>query len=273
MKLCILIGFHYLKEKNSNDLFGTSLDLYNAYTFSVNMCPDRIIMMSDINYNDLKSSLRKLKDKGMKNFDRYIEDNYFLIHNSSDVERVFETEIDAKVDRLFIYFSGHSRGIKGENIVFPDGNLYGSRKFYDLHLSVENHNCQTLIVADSCYYDPDYMYVLSGTSFLPRKIEKYSETNCIFISSSLPGTKSMSSNNGSVFSLVLFNLLDKKINDLFVIKTYLIDKCRRYDQNPEIYSTKINDALLWSWIFGEDVIHSTRDQQYDDRLCLSYNIT
>ncbi len=179
MKVVIIIGFYYDNSDNERNIMpGVIPDLFKIYKHSESISPDKIVVITDLNYNDRDFLIyknnyldKKKVDMDIVGFMEKIEKNNCYNYYSSK-EKFIET-IKKSIDNcteLFIYYSGH---FKDERFILPydkfdeqkkityvrDFNTdpknkhlskLSSDEFRDIILSNTEKNSEIFIILDCC---------------------------------------------------------------------------------------------------------------------------
>lgn len=292
MKVCVLIGFSYHESHDDTTglegriaLPGILIDLYQAYSFSKKMNPDKIIVISDI-VEDQKTSylanslMDSTVDVGVFEFVKTISslgEHYPFIDRDDFVELMESTL--SLADETFIYYTGH---VIEECIIFPIGNhlinandsknyhldgiidLYNETyesplkmnldEFRSIILSSIGNRCEVFIVMDCCGSNGlNLPFILkNGVGRLANEIGYiFIEPKVICVSSTKYDEDSIASKDGSVFSRSLFSSMKKRERSLRSLMNIIYKDCFSiFPQTATVKLSHPNLKFLWPWLFG-----------------------
>jgi hypothetical protein len=268
MYKALLIGFKYTDNLT---LPGVHVDLYNAYRFC-NYTKADILVCTDIENDEKTGKLtnavfKDVVDSGVisfiskikeRNEYRYVND-YESLENT--IRNIFKNETPL---RLFIYFTGHGI-IKNEDngLILPNEDVYS---FYNIRDNIMGmcRESEIVWINDCCHISGmglpyklniDETYELTEGHFCP--IQKL-----IFIGSTGELDKSLISNDGSVFSGVIFKKLLNVVNDNMnnyrdvrvlsrEIKERFLEIEETRQQQPTFYCSYSTIFSLYPWFFGK----------------------
>lgn len=271
----ILIGFEYFGDKK---LPGILIDLYLAYKFLINNNNLKITIISDIkrdsNTKLVRSAiLEKLVDSNILSFVKdskelgiYKEFKSSGYYNNLDS---FLSQIEH--DKLFIYYTGHS---KNGNIMLPNGSLY-SLDTFRLQISKAQ---SVLCILDCCestglnlpFRLIDGVYRLENIKYsdndsTPKYLTNFTKSKIVCISSSLSEQDSFVLKTGSIFTRYIFSLLqdmkNKSLSQLLDEINLLLYKFCKYSplklsekygskQTVNVYSSHPHIKWVFGWLYG-----------------------
>ncbi len=281
MKIAILIGFQYedticLENKlntllNRKDhlgtLRGTMVDLYLAYNFCLKMNADRIAVITDIeeNGNYLAAINEGIVDSHINNFLVQLKklDQYNKYENKEHLVQLFQ-EIVMNGDELFLYYSGHAA--KG-SLILPNIEYLGIVELKKIVIQFMCNAGEIFVIMDCC------QGIGFGLPYRLMKIEpvKYKNTEkdnekdycdiketqkIVCISSTLISEDSITTQLGSIFSQIIFNLLDTQITSLPQLFKLISDHLNivSHIQTATIYTSDPTITRLWPWLFKSNEI-------------------
>lgn len=284
MKVSILIGFQYSPNtfNSRSHLPGIAVDLYQAYVASVAMCPDQIIVITDINSDQKTSVLMKAIIDSIVDSDilTFIEtaksrQQYYRYRQRSDLMHVI-AKTCYQADQVFFYYSGHAMN---GHILLPDDQVLMT-DLRDLLCTSVNRTGDIFITMDCCNgtglglpfqlmsnSSQKYVYRLSGGSVLELSSKQDDHPKVFFptqrilcISSTNSEENSVTTRSGSIFTRSLFRCFKNRIRSIPTLLQTINNECRStYQQTTTIHSSYPNLFILWNWLFGSSQIEVVID--------------
>ena len=289
-KKALLIVFMYQScdLTDYDELPGALIDLYLSYQHAKRIGCDNIKIITDLK-DDQKTDLlvRAMVDKIVDHhIIEFIDDMkkakilnlYTGINRLNELVKNFVT----KSDQLFVYFSGHA--LDGD-MILPDSKVryqkipsyseetgltmlntvkieednihhYSLYTFRQLLCDATNESCEHFIVLDCCQSDGmllSFRFCVDNNIFKlsPSPERKYTKKNILCLSSSSHVENSISTRNGSVFSISLFG------NCMSKIHTYP-DLCENLEANLSmtqksiIYTSNPQYTSVWNWMITKN---------------------
>ncbi len=291
-KKALLIVFMYQECDliDYNELPGALVDLYLSYQHAKRIGCEDIQIITDLE-DDQKTDLlvRAMIDKIVDHhIIEFIDDmkRAKILNLYTGINRLNELvkKSVSKADQLFVYFSGHA--LNGD-MILPNSKIrfqkvphyseetgltmlktvkieednihhYSLYKFRQLICNETTRTCQHFIVLDCCQSDGmllSFRFCAKNNIFKlsPSPDRKYTKKNILCLSSSSHVENSISTRNGSVFSISLFR------NCMSKIHTYP-DLCENLEENLSmtqksiIYTSNPKNTSVWNWMVSKNDI-------------------
>lgn len=262
--MILLIGFEY---SGKNRLPGIVIDLYLAYNF-FKQYDKEIVILSDIESDSSTPILRKAIIEQIVNSDilSFIEEckekNIYKIYKSQGYYNNFESCFKSKDEKLFVYYTGHS---KNGNILLPDNSLYSFDNFRN---QLENYK-QSIVILDCCESNGlSLPFRLIDNVYRLENTENFTKSRILCISSSLSQQNSIASKTGSFFTRYIFNLLLNKNISLTELMSKLnnhISFSPKYQmkQTVNIFASRPDMKWIYGWLWNLIDLDFKIDSVYD----------
>jgi hypothetical protein len=175
------------------------------------------------------------------NMDKRIltDDNY---HNVDDIYNLLSN----CSNRLILYYSGHA---KNSCFIMPDGKTLCMSRLREVIKYMING--EVLAIMDCCNSNGMGLpYRLDNNKFEVNENSLIGEyPNIVCISSAKINEDAVMSQDGSIFTHTLVNILKHNIKYMPCILDKLNSVCKQYKHTANIYSTSRN-MILWNWVYG-----------------------
>jgi len=287
MKISILIGFCY-DNIEKNKLPGIVIDLYLAYKMSLQMKSDQIIIITDLNKDQntiilLNAITEGIVDAGILNFIENIKKKN-IYHKFTDkifLVELLETLVKC-MDQIFIYYTGH---LFKDNIILPNNNNIISKSsaqlpddqetisvnnFRDIILINSNKKSEIFIVMDCCNGSGLWLpYKLENNHYYLNSnyLENFPSQKLVCFSSTMKNEDSIASRDGSIFSVLFFKQIKNRIQSIPKILKILEPECCKFQQTPNVFSSRPNLKILWNWLFN-DLNFNVKIDYYTNTICI-----
>nr|QBK90159.1 MAG: caspase [Pithovirus LCPAC102] len=299
-KIALLIIFSYDDSVRDNirwTLPGIGIDLYHSYNYVRTLGVDKILVITDIildlHVGPLRNTIaRGIVDTNIISIITNIKKNnnyWYYTHKNQLIEKIKKYVNNS--DHIFIYYSGHA---SYNTLILPkvlksfsyqdeatdiNKDLYNANNFMSDIINNAQYNSQIFFILDCCqlssmnlpYQLRNDKYHLYTSIKFNDKSRIYPKQEIICITSSSINENSLIASHGSVFSSIIFKILnnlyymdnylpdnynidDKRINyySLKYILNILNSKCSKVnDQTSNIYVSYPNLKMIWSWIIGK----------------------
>lgn len=284
MKINILIGISDEKK-----LPGIIIDLYTAYVLIQNNGSDRTLVITDLEDDPkenffVKPLLNSIVDRNILTFltDLKKRDQYVKCQNSRQIRNLIDQILQGG-DKIFFYFTGHmtdgylgitsepwsqkSQGSFGEEAIQSKNTKYEVEQLNNL-LSVEdililiktrtNPRAEVVLLFDCCQvkglnlpfkFKPNFNGRNWGYLKLGKSNEFYTQ-EIIALSSAKKDQSSISSNEGSIYSIRIFELLRKysSLQELHLhLTTQPLNPVSGF-QTPCFFTSYPHLLSIWNWI-------------------------
>lgn len=260
--LALLIGFKY------QDLNGTIIDLYHAHKWCESFNCD-IHVITDITDDGIDLGLaikQEIVDQDVTTFYNRIASKYIVqnkIQFSSSINKILNIQ---HITKLVVYYTGH--GVQN-GIKLPDENHMSFNDFRDNVIKNVNENVEIFWILDCC--NPSNLslpYQLKNNQFIFQNDSTFfGPHRILLITSANSNEKSITTKTGSLFTRYLFKILSNMPVTSFDVKKPLslihnrnlqrlignLSSAIRtvhsgYQQTVSIYTSYIQDPVLWMWI-------------------------
>lgn len=224
MSVALLVGMKYQREPR--ELPGIVLDLYRIYQL-VQCWASEVYVLTDITEDESIRTLRSHIFEGQVNpdiiyFIREIKErNQYISYVNrytflETLQNICRQDI-RRDDRIFFYYTGH--GEQG-NLILPSNELLTCRDLQSFALANLPPNAQMITILDCCNASTlGLPYKLTNNIYrlTPRSGRTYPMPEIICITSTTPHQNSITSKQGSLFSIALISELQKGTRDLRVL--------------------------------------------------------
>ena len=270
MRVAVIIGFNYVNPEqipssNYRLIKGVIIDLYMIYKYICQRNYDKIIVVTDI-YTDVHidkvtpAIIDGLIDLDIANFIEHLDQNeQIYFYDNKDNFSNFMTTLVTNSSHLMIYYTGHAINNK---IIFPvilpycsiipedksekerelqvHQGMFTCDQFIKLFTDAVADNCQILLIFDCCN-GPDFNlpFVLDENGIYRLNNYHFPQKEIICLVSSLPEEKSLSTNNGSLFTHIIIKNLNI-VQDNWLLLLQLSQR----ELNQKIKTTAINSLII-----------------------------
>ena len=266
----LIVGFEYKNNDIWKKLPGISIDLYQAYSYSISQINiNTTTIFTDIKKDHRTSVSQKAivegyVGSGILSFIEDIKDaNHYKLYESTkrgdyninNFDNIIRESIKG-FKRLFVYYTGHA---KNGHIVLPDNTLISMIYFRDLIVSNVDPSCQIMIIMDCCESNGmDLPYVYNNNTYKLNS-KNFIKPRVLCISSSKQDEDSTTSKTGSIFTRNIFRFLisvkkgeNKNTNTILNMIGYIDnntgdDNCK---STMTIYASYPNIKTLWLWFLN-----------------------
>jgi len=221
----VIIIFNY----NQNIGYKDFLTIYNwSLTFN-----SKIIFISDFKIKNYKNIL-----------------HHYILNNNEEFNDILE---NIKINHNFIfYYSGHANN---NGIILPNESIYSfsllKSKIINMNKNIINPHI--FIIFDCCHAPSFFLPFKWNSNFEFINDCEFTKTKILLISSTNENEKTYWSNNGSIFSRILFSTLryiykeNKSISFHYLIKI-MNQQLYKLNIKVNLYSSHFIEPYLWSWI-------------------------
>ena len=244
---------------------GIIIDLYQAYKFCLAMCPDRILVITDIIEDPptriIKDAIiNEVVDGNILNFiaDIKTRGHYICYTNLQSMIKTIQETIHLSTDTL-IYYTGHS---KSNHLILPnDAIAVNNLRIIILKSVIATANIYLLF--DCCYgvsFDlpfhlVDNRYTLTISD--QQGNNNFTTQRIISISSASENENSGLTIIGSIFTRIIFKLLHNKFRNINRLiaeinrqSRLLFSQSSNFAQTASAYSSHPDAYFLSSWLFN-----------------------
>ena len=255
----VIIGFYY---KEGQSIPGISIDLYKAYMLFSSMC-DRVIVITDmvkpvLPYNIADQIIQGRVDGDIFAFpSKQVE--YVVVGDYLELKNALIRLL--KDDKVILYYSGHG---ESNGVLMPNGECIDLTVFKSLLLDNISSQTQLFIMMDCCHTNGLGLAFRLSNGYMRlnpnNKVLNLINKDVVLITSNDLDQKAVSTQNGSLFSEVLFDELRLiragKAKALLTPLTIRINQRMKdaktgHNQTCNVYASLPALPILWGWLANQ----------------------